>query len=60
MVQAADGLRLAFKALAPLRIGGQLFWKNLYRDFAVQAGVRRTIHLAHTTGTEQAANDIRT
>jgi len=60
MVQAADDLRLAFKALEPLRIGGQLFWKNLYCDFAVQAGVRRTIHFAHTTGTEQAANNIRT
>ena len=54
MVQARNGLRFALETFAQLRIVGKMSGKNLDCDDAVEAGIARAVHLAHTARTERS------
>jgi hypothetical protein len=52
MGKSGNRFRLGFKAPPHLGIGGNVLSHDLDCDFAIQSQVARTVHLAHTSGTE--------
>src|SRR5882762_7597695 len=59
MIQARNGLGLAFESLLSNWITRKLYRKNLERHGAVQPRIPRPIHLSHATRAERRADLIR-
>ena len=53
MLQRRDGARLALETLFQLRAGSQARRQNLDRDCAVESGIPRPIHFAHSARTQR-------
>jgi hypothetical protein len=52
MVQRREELCLALQPREPIRIVGEMFWKDLQRDVSEELRVTRPEHDAHCTGAE--------
>jgi hypothetical protein len=53
VVQRRKRLRLAREACDAIAIGGKSVRKDLDGDVAIQPGVSRPVHFAHTAGAER-------
>jgi hypothetical protein len=60
VVEGRDRPRLTLEALAQLRIRRQRLGENLDGDGAIEPGIARPIHFAHSTGTDGGEDFIRT
>jgi hypothetical protein len=58
-LREAKHLRLALEPGEPLRIARKYLRQDLQRDIAVELGVARSIHLAHTAGAKSASDFVR-
>ena len=58
MVQRGKCLRLALEAGQPIGILGKQLWQHLQRNFTLQRGVVRAVHLAHTARANQSAYSV--
>jgi hypothetical protein len=58
--QRGDCLRLTLEAPTVIRIRSGVGQKNLDCDDAVQTRVASLVHLAHTTGTDEGDDFVRT
>lgn len=56
VIERGENFGLPLKPCQPFRIVREHLRKNLDRHVAIELGVRRTIHLAHPTLTEQGDN----
>jgi hypothetical protein len=60
MVQTGDGSCFPFESLSPFRLLSWLLRKNLDSNDSVEAGIERSIDLAHAAASGQAEYRIRT
>ena len=54
MLQPPDGAGLPLEPVQPVRIVGQLAWKDLDGDVSVELGVARPVDLSHAAGSDEA------
>ena len=59
VIERGDALGLASESGATLRVGGLALEQDLEGDVAIEAGVARAIHLAHSAGTDQRQDFVR-
>ncbi len=58
MIELRDDARFTIKALAKLRIGGELGRKDFDRDNPIQPRIACAIDLSHAAGCEKALDSI--
>ena len=59
MRKRRDEARLSLEPVAEFRIASEQLWKNLDGDNAIQAGIARSVHLAHAASAERRVDDVR-
>ncbi len=59
MVERGERLRLALESRHAVRVGDESLEHQLQRNRAIELGVARAIHLAHSTGAEWAHDLVR-
>jgi len=59
MIQAGNGVRLTFEPFTHVWITGEMIWKDLYRDGAIEARIFSAIDLAHAAGANGGDDLIR-
>jgi hypothetical protein len=60
MIQRGNGMGLAVKAFAELRVAGHVRRQDFDRDRAIETGIPRFVDFAHPAGAERRDDFIRT
>src|SRR5262245_28195395 len=60
MIQGGEDLRFALESCEPVGIKRECVGENLERDVAIQFGIARAIHLAHSARTDGSENLVGT